>query len=68
MTRTSTPDDSYRKVEVTALKLMNKGSEEVITEDASMVFASEVECVDHAPPRLTQTRCHRTSAPSAPWP
>ena len=40
--------DSYRKVEVTALKLMNKGSEEVITEDASMVFASEVDCDDHA--------------------
>ena len=39
--------DSYRKVEVTALKLMNKGSEEVITEDASTVFASEVACDDH---------------------
>ena len=40
-------DDKYRKVEVTALKLMNKGSEEVITEDASTVFASEVGCDDH---------------------
>ncbi len=40
-------DDKYRKVEVTALKLMNKDSEEVITEDASVVFASEVGCDDH---------------------
>ena len=39
--------DSYRKVEITSLKLMNKDSEEVVTEDVTMVFGAEVPCVDH---------------------
>ena len=39
--------DSYRKVEVTSLKLTNKDSDEVITEDETMVFGVEVDCVDH---------------------
>ena len=38
--------DSFRKVSVTAVKLAVKDGEEVITEDVSQVFASEVECVD----------------------
>ena len=39
--------DSYRKVTVTSVKLMNNDTEEVITEDVAMVFGSEVDCVDH---------------------
>ena len=39
--------DSYRKVEVTALKLTNKDSDEVVTEDVTAVFGAEVDCVDH---------------------
>ena len=38
--------DSFRKVSVTAVKLAVKDGEEVITEDVSQVFASEVNCVD----------------------
>jgi hypothetical protein len=38
--------DSFRKVSVTAVKLAVKDGEEVITEDVSQVFASEVACVD----------------------
>ena len=40
-------NDSYRKVEITTLKLTNKDSDEVITEDETMVFGAEVDCVDH---------------------
>ena len=38
--------DSYRKVSCHGLTLMDKDSEEVITEDVSQVFPSEVDCVD----------------------
>ena len=40
-------DDKSRKVTVTALTLMNTESEEVVTEDVSLVFGGEVACVDH---------------------
>ena len=39
-------NDSFRNVEVTTLKLMNKDTEEVITEAAADVFGVEVDCVD----------------------
>ena len=40
-------DDKYRKVEITELTLTNMDTDVVVTEDASAVFGSEVDCVDH---------------------
>ncbi len=40
-------NDSYRKVEVTSMTLMNKDTEDVVTEDVTQVFDSEADCVDH---------------------
>ena len=42
-------DDKSRKVTVTALTLTDTESEEVVTEDVTLVFGGEVECADHNP-------------------
>jgi hypothetical protein len=42
-------DDKSRKVTVTALTLTDTKSEEVVTEDVTLVFGGEVECADHNP-------------------
>ena len=41
------PDDSYRKVTVTALALTNLDSGEMVTNDVEMLFGDEVACDDH---------------------
>ena len=40
-------DDKFRSVTVTSLILMDKDNGEAVTEDASIVFGGEVDCVDH---------------------
>ena len=37
-------EDKFRKVTVTALTLMEKDTEEVVTDDAAMVFGAEADC------------------------
>ena len=43
----ATDRPTFWKVEVTELTLTNMDSDEVVTEDATQVFGSEVACVDH---------------------
>ena len=50
-------DDKSRKVTVTALTLTDTKSEEVVTEDVTLVFGDEVACVDHQ--NTTKVLCDR---------
>ena len=40
-------DDKFRSVTVTSLTLMDKDNDEMVTEDTTIVFGGEVDCVDH---------------------
>lgn len=56
------PDDKSRGVTVTALTLTDTDTDAVITDDASMIFGSEENCVDHEDANETDKCAERTLA------